>query len=336
MADQQPLYENLVYGLAGLTEADIRTYYKDATFGVPAGEVESTIEPRPGVTIVRDNAYGVPHIYGDTRADTMFGAGYAGAQDRLFLMDVLRHTGRAELATFLGGSNADADGRASGASRPYTEADLEKQLDQAPEDLRPQAGRGVEDVQHYVDGINAYIDERRRQPDAEAGRVHAARQDDRTWKPTDVIAMASLIGGIFGRGGGNELHSAQHDAGVRQALREAGRKRAWLGFRSKNDPEAPTTISKAFPYETESAFAKRGPGDARPGHGEGRDRGRVLAARRPAGAVRFSGGSAAASCAPAEAAATPPTGSWSPRSTRRPATRSACSGRRSATTCPRS
>ena len=44
--------------------------------------------------------------------------------------------------------------------------------------------------------------------------------------------------------------------------KKAGRK-AWLGFRSKNDPEAPTTVSKKFPYETESAFAKRGPGAAR-------------------------------------------------------------------------
>jgi hypothetical protein len=81
-ADQQPLYENLLYGAPTLTEAGIAGYYKDATFGVPAGEVESTIEPRPGATIVRDSAYGIPHIYGTTRADTMFGAGYAGAAER--------------------------------------------------------------------------------------------------------------------------------------------------------------------------------------------------------------------------------------------------------------
>ena len=39
--------------------------------------------------------------------------------------------------------------------------------------------------------------------------------------------------------------------------RKAGR-RAWLDFRAKNDPEAPTTVAQAFPYETTSAFAKRG------------------------------------------------------------------------------
>ena len=78
------------------------------------------------------------------------------------------------------------------------------------------------------------------------------------WKPTDIIAIASLVGGIFGKGGGNELHSAlTMEAMVERMGEKAGRK-AWEGFRSKNDPEAPTTIEKPFPYETESAFAKRG------------------------------------------------------------------------------
>ena len=78
------------------------------------------------------------------------------------------------------------------------------------------------------------------------------------WKATDVIAIASLVGGIFGRGGGNELNSAlTMQAMVERMGKKAGRK-AWLGFRSKNDPEAPTTISKPFPYETRSAFAKKG------------------------------------------------------------------------------
>jgi acyl-homoserine lactone acylase PvdQ len=39
----------------------------------------------------------------------MFGAGYAAAADRLFLIDVLRHAARAELSSFAGG--AEATGR---------------------------------------------------------------------------------------------------------------------------------------------------------------------------------------------------------------------------------
>lgn len=256
-ADQQPLYENLVYASPTLSDDQIPNYFKDATFGVPAGEVESTIEPRPGVTIQRDSAYGVPHIYGDTRADTMFGAGYAGAADRLFLMDVLRHTGRAELASFLGGSNAEADaGQWSFA--PYTEADLEKQIVQMPQLYGAAGQQAVDDVGAYVEGINAYVAAAGVDPTLRPGEYALLSKPMLPWKATDVVAIASLVGGIFGRGGGNELNSAlTMQAFVERMGRKAGRK-AWLGFRAKNDPEAPTTISKPFPYETRSAFAKRG------------------------------------------------------------------------------
>jgi acyl-homoserine lactone acylase PvdQ len=257
-ADQQPLYENLLYGTPGLTDAGISAYFKDATFGVPAGEVESTIEPKPGVTIVRDKAYGVPHIYGETRADTMFGAGYAGAQDRLFLMDILRHTGRAELASFLGGSNADADASQWGFS-PYTEADLEKQITEAPKLYGAEGQVAIEDVNAYVEGINAYIAAARLNPLLmEPGEYKLLGKPMEGWKPTDIVAIASLIGGIFGRGGGNELNSARTLQAFQARFgKKAGRK-AWLGFRSKNDPEAPTTLGKKFHYEDESPFASKG------------------------------------------------------------------------------
>jgi acyl-homoserine lactone acylase PvdQ len=256
-ADQQPLYENLLYASPTLTDEGVPSYFKDATFGVKPGEVASTIEPRPGATIVRDSAYGIPHIYGDTRAETMFGAGYAGAQDRLFLMDVLRHTGRAELASFLGGSNAGADASQWGFA-PYTEADLEKQLAAAPQ-LYGEAGRhAVEDVGAYVEGINAYIAAANADPALKPAEYSLLGKPMEPWKPTDVVAIASLIGGIFGKGGGNEVGSAEALQALEAQLgRKAGRQ-AWLGLRSKNDPEAPTTISKRFPYETRSAFAKRG------------------------------------------------------------------------------
>ena len=256
-ADQQPLYENLVYGAPGLTDATIPAYFKDATFGVRDGEVASTIEPRPGVTITRDSGFGIPHIYGDTRADTMFGAGYAGAQDRLFLMDVLRHTGRAELASFLGGSNAEADA-GQWAFAPYTEADFEKQLTETPQLYGADGAKAVADVTAYVEGINAYVEAAKANPTMRPAEYSLLGQPIEAWKPTDVIAIASLVGGIFGRGGGNELNSALTLQAFEARMgRKAGR-RAWAGFRSKNDPEAPTTIAKKFPYETRSAFAKAG------------------------------------------------------------------------------
>src|SRR5947208_7432648 len=62
--DQLPLYRDLLYASPSLSDADVPNFFKNATFGVKAGDVESTEHPRPGVTIVRDKAFGIPHIYG--------------------------------------------------------------------------------------------------------------------------------------------------------------------------------------------------------------------------------------------------------------------------------
>jgi acyl-homoserine lactone acylase PvdQ len=256
-ADQQNLYEDLLYAAPGLTDEQVPLYYKDATFGVRPQDVESTVEPRPGVTIQRDSAYGVPHVYGDTRADTMFGAGYASAQDRLFLMDVLRHTGRAELASFLGGSNASADA-AEWASSPYTEADFEKQFELMTQLHGTVGQQAIADVQAYVEGINAYIAAANADPALKPGEYSLLAKPMEPWKPTDILAIATLVGGIFGRGGGGEVRSAEALEALEKRFGRAAGRKAWLGFREKNDPEAPTTISQRFPYETRSAFTGKG------------------------------------------------------------------------------
>ena len=257
--DQQPLYDNLIQGAEGLTNATIPDYFKDATFGVKPGDVESTTTPKPGVTIIRDKQYGIPHIYGSTRPDTMFGTGYAGAQDRLFLMDILRHTGRAELSSFIGGSPSNrAMDRAQWQFAPYTEADLQKQIDDAGKVYGTAGERLVADVKSYVAGINAYIAAAKNDPSLMPAEYAALGKVPQPWKATDVVAEASLIGGIFGKGGGRELDSAQLMQAFEQRFGSTAGRSAWLNFRSKNDPEAPTTLSQPFPYETTSAFATRG------------------------------------------------------------------------------
>ena len=267
--DQQPLYENLVSGSPTLTDGGISDFFKDATFGVRPGDIESTVRPKAGVTILRDEAFGVPRIYGTTRANTMFGAGYAGAADRLFLMDILRHTGRAELSPFLGGGNVGSDSSQWNFA-PYTEADLRKQITQFPK-LYGKVGRqSVADLNSYVAGINAYI------ADAKANRRGAVMPIEYSvlwnqprvvekWKATDVIATASLIGGIFGAGGGGEVASAEAYNDLVDALGAVEAKAVWTDFRAKNDPEAPTTIQQRFPYQTADPF--QGKGRAMPDQG---------------------------------------------------------------------
>src|SRR2546422_4824431 len=107
--DQLDMYGNLVYNAPGLTEDRLLEFYKDASFGVPDDDIDRMYSPTANVTVIRDKGFGVPHIFGDTRYATMFAQGYTGAEDRLFLMNVLRHLGRGRLSEFLGGAHSDID-----------------------------------------------------------------------------------------------------------------------------------------------------------------------------------------------------------------------------------
>jgi hypothetical protein len=173
-SDQLPLYDGLVRASPGLTADRIGEFFKDGGFGVAEDQRALRYSPRDDVTILRDRKFAVPSIYGTDRRGAMFGAGYIGAEDRLFLMDVLRHTGRAQLTSFAGGakSNREMD-ELQWQIAPYTEADLQKQFDQL-DDLYGEDGKQIqEDITEYIAGINKYICEA--QPLRPSARPSSAR-----------------------------------------------------------------------------------------------------------------------------------------------------------------
>lgn len=257
--DQLAPYANLLYASPHLRDTQLGDFFKDATFGVRPGDAVAGVEsPRSDVRIVRDKAFGVPHVYGATRFGTMFGAGYVAAEDRLFLMDVLRHTGRAQLSSFVGGDPANrAMDRDQWSIAPYTEAELAQQVDFIA-NSGPAGRRAFDDLNGYVAGINAYIGAARTglaKLPAEYALLGATLQP---WKTTDVIATASLVAGIYGKGGGEELRSALI---LQAAQRRFGARRGravWSDFRMRDDPEAPTTLRRRFPFRGGSPFARRG------------------------------------------------------------------------------
>ena len=61
-------------------------------------------------------------------------------------MDVLRHTGRAQLSSFIGGSNAAADARPVGL-RPLHRGGPQKQIDDAPQLYGRLGTQSVEDLE---------------------------------------------------------------------------------------------------------------------------------------------------------------------------------------------
>jgi acyl-homoserine lactone acylase PvdQ len=278
--DQLQMYEDLVYATPGLAPSQIDQFYKDASFGVAPGDVERTYTPLcilptapqsadcEKVTIQRDG-FGVPHIYGDTRLGAMFGAGYVAAEDRMFFIDVLRHAGRGQLSSFAGGSNTEMD-RDVWESTPYNEDELQLQFDLGDDVYGEEGAQLQRDVLAYVDGINQYIAEIKATIADMPVEYPALGQPlgPEPWKATDVIATASLVAGIFGKGGGNEVASALVlEAAKKQFGRKAG-KRVWADFRSQNDPEAPTTVHEGtFPYGLAPRKARKTRGLALPDPG---------------------------------------------------------------------
>lgn len=250
--DQRDMYASLVDDTPGLSAAQLGRSFKDATFGVRAGDVERTSSPRGDVTIVRDKGFGVPHVYGETRDGAMFGLGYAAAEDRLFFIDVLRHLGRAELTTFAGGAPGNrAMDEEQWAIAPYTEADLQQQADQLDDLYGVEGARIQRDAEQYVAGVNAYISEAKLNPTKMPGEYAAIGRPlgPQRWKVTDLIATASLVGGIFGKGGGRELTQAILLQSFRNRFGEEQGTRLWHEWAAYEDPDAPTTIDKRFPYQ---------------------------------------------------------------------------------------
>ena len=281
-ADQLEMYDALnTKGPGEVT--DLAEYFKTAPIDLPAGQAVSTVTPRPGVTISRDR-YGVPYVVGQTAEDVAFGAGYAGTQDRMFLTDLLRHVGAARATEFLGPSEANiAMDVGQLRSAAYTREEAEAQIESVLERF-PAEGPGLlRRLDAFLEGINTA--QRELCPGAfsapvgevtggeaapgaglgpdcpvEYAALGNAPQD---FTRADIVYIASLVGGIFGKGGGGEAANARW---LRQLEARYGRAQALRVFedlRTRNDPEAPTTASLRFPYNGDALDPDR-PGVALP------------------------------------------------------------------------
>lgn len=250
-SDQLDMYAALIRDAPGIGP-DLTPYFKDAEIAPPAVP-EHVVMPRPGVTISYD-AFGVPHVVGATREDVFFGAGYATAASRLFFADVLRHMGRGRLSEFVGGV-LGLDGTL-GFDRTYyrvaghSEAELEAIITEAAARNPERAPRVVADSQAFTDGMNAYIAEARLDASKRPAEYDLFGLELADWRLSDSaasgIAFCSVIG--FCNGGGAEHRNLQ----LLQALlaRHGDRTGAKLydDLRAGDDPSAPTTTRRAFPY----------------------------------------------------------------------------------------
>ncbi|MBP2321033.1 acyl-homoserine lactone acylase PvdQ [Kibdelosporangium banguiense] len=261
-SDQLAKYDTLASGAAGLTTDKIGQFFNDSSYGVAADQVESTVKPRSDVTIVRDKKLGIPHVTGTTRAGTMFGAGYAAAQDRLWLMDLFRRVGRGQLTPFAGGAPSNRQLEQDFfKTAPYNEAELQAQIERAAASS-PRGAQALADARSYVDGVNLYIQQSYNGRYFPGEYVLTGHIDSITnagkidpFTLPDLVILASVVGAQFGGGGGGEVQSAITRMAFNERYGATEGEKAWQAFRAQNDPEAIQTLhnGQSFPYGKQPA-----------------------------------------------------------------------------------
>ncbi len=241
---QNDLYSGVMPKAATLTTATLDEGYKNTTFGTMPGGVASTTTPEPGVTISRDGAYNMAHIYGGTRSELMFGAGYAQAQERLFLMDVLRRTSEGTLAGLLGPSAASGDA-AQLTDQDFSAQELTGQINALPQKFGAVGSQARQDLVDYVAGINAYIQAAQLNPLLLPAEYAALGATPAPWTLADTAATAVLLVSRFTVSNGDEQVNEQ----LRLAFRRRFGKR-WPRYygdlRESRDPEKLTVAKRPF------------------------------------------------------------------------------------------
>ena len=254
--DQLPLYSRLTPLRGQVTEADIDKNFLPENFR-PIGTAREEETGRPGLRLIYD-AFGIPHVYGDTRADVAFGAGWTTARDRGLLLDLGRGPARAAVADV---PNLDAFSLVtSGQSfvpSPEAEALVTEQRRLLVRTYGKKGRQIIRDARAYADGINAYW--------------RANDIDEPPATVNDVIAVTAFIGSIFGAGGGAEAANSNLLAELQGSLGTRKGHKAWDDVMLASDPEAPTTIDRRFSYGPLTGGRVRGSVVVDPGSIESED-----------------------------------------------------------------
>ncbi|MDP9140013.1 MAG: penicillin acylase family protein [Pseudomonadota bacterium] len=278
--DQLDMYGNLAYaqiGLKGQTCTPPRSfaehqkasdqacnYFKPAEIRLSDADAVSSREltaPNGKKVVIRRDGWGIPYIEGDDRSSTQYGVGFAAAQDRLWLFDVLRRAGRGQASEFLGPASTTYDlDLQFGSAGGYSEAELTLMVEAAIDKIGTLGTVFLDDTNNFVAGMNAYIAYLQTpQGLLETPPEYAtlALQVPPVYPPrpftlNDIVANAVLIQAQFGRGGGSEASNldllqkldASFTAGATTIPKAACD--LWRDLRHANAPDTPYTTQKTF------------------------------------------------------------------------------------------
>ena len=185
-ADQAKLYDGLTPLSGNVAASDLSRYFKSERLGTD-GQGPLSVEPtvRPGLRIVRDRFH-VPHVYGATDDDAMFGAGYVEAEDRGLLLEQARYNAR---VAAIDAPGLDALSLIASLKNFVPSAQTEKALSQQTQVLLAAGAKGravLHDIDQWTAGINTYY-----------RRTH---NPAKPWTRNDVVRAQRVEGPVRGAG----------------------------------------------------------------------------------------------------------------------------------------
>jgi acyl-homoserine lactone acylase PvdQ len=246
--NQAALYNAVIAGRPQ-SDGDLDRYYKNSDFSVPTGDdIGSVEQPTTGATVIRDKRFAVPHIYAGTRSAGMYAAGYVTAEDRLFLMDVLRRTAEGELAGLLGPSSIAGDSAQVGQF-DLSPAELTKEANAVARHQGRLGRQALADIRHYVAGINGYINATHTNPALLPAEYIALGATPRPWTVADTAAEAYLLIAQFTVAGDGEQWQSDILSRLDNRLGNRRGREVFDDLRLSNDPDATTTTTRRFPSD---------------------------------------------------------------------------------------
>jgi acyl-homoserine lactone acylase PvdQ len=225
---QAKMYDALTPLFNRVSASQMNRFFKPMTIGVATPGPTSTEKvPRAGVRIVRD-AYHIPHVFGKTRDDVTWGAGWVEAEDRGLLLQQARYN---SLVAAIDAPGLSALGLIAGLQNFQPSKQTLNEVDKQTNALLAAGKRGgavLHDIDVYLKGINAYF--------------KAMGSTAPPFTRTDIYGLNALKSQFVGQGGGDEPIRAEFLSALRQRL---GSKKGWKVFndlRELKDPETPSSV----------------------------------------------------------------------------------------------
>ena len=239
---QAQLYNNLTPRYDNVSDADLPNFFKSERLGPATVVSEETIPGRPGVVIRRDD-FNVPHVFGQTNDDVIFGAGWVVAADRNLLLNQARYNG---LTAAVDAPNLSAIDLIRNLYQFEPTAATNRIVARQTQVIRAAGPKGVQllhDIDVYLAGINAWY----------------AANSPSTPKFTrnDIYAINAVKGQFLGEGGGSEPAASQFLDGLQRRFGFGRGFRIWQDLRNRKDPEHKATVRDKAPYDTATA-SRRG------------------------------------------------------------------------------